>query len=237
MSLTKSKGNMYEWVTHTHAHLGGECPHRCSYCYVDSPRFGRPEKYKGEIRLIEKELDVNYGTGRIIFVENCNDLFAYDVPDRFVDRILNHCKIYPLNTYVFQTKNPGWMLEKVKQGLIPAGSVLGCTIETNRDMDSISMAPRATERARAMRALTQLGWKTFITLEPILDFDVDQLAVMVVDAAPSFVNIGADSKGHNLPEPTIDKVMQLVKILKGQGIEIREKHNLSRLREAGKPQE
>jgi len=76
MSLKKSNGNMYPWVTHTHSHLGGECPHACTYCYVDNPRFGRPAKYTGPIRLLEDEFKVNYGTGRTIFVENCNDLFA-----------------------------------------------------------------------------------------------------------------------------------------------------------------
>ena len=31
-------------------------------------------KYKGPLRLIEKELAVNYGTGKTIFIEHCNDL-------------------------------------------------------------------------------------------------------------------------------------------------------------------
>jgi DNA repair photolyase len=54
MSLKKSTGNMYPWVTHTHCHLGGQCPHKCVYCYVDNFPYGRPEKYKGALRLIEK---------------------------------------------------------------------------------------------------------------------------------------------------------------------------------------
>jgi len=43
------------------------------------------------------------------------------------------------------------------------------------------------------------------------------------------VNIGADSKGHGLPEPSPDKVHALIEKLTGYGIEIREKHNLERL--------
>lgn len=31
MSLKKSTGNMYPWVTHTHTHLGGECSHKCVF--------------------------------------------------------------------------------------------------------------------------------------------------------------------------------------------------------------
>lgn len=40
MALTKSKGNMYPWVTHTHTHLRGECPHGCRYCYVQAMERG-----------------------------------------------------------------------------------------------------------------------------------------------------------------------------------------------------
>ena len=69
MPLNKSKGNMYKFVSHTHSHLGGECPHKCIYCYVDSFRHRVP-KYQGELRLIEKELEVNYGKGKAIFIEH-----------------------------------------------------------------------------------------------------------------------------------------------------------------------
>ncbi len=69
--------------------------------------LGRPEKYRGEIRLVESEFDTNYGSGKTIFVENCNDLFAVGVPSEFVERVLGHCRAWPENTYVFQTKNPG----------------------------------------------------------------------------------------------------------------------------------
>lgn len=97
---------MYPWVTHTHTHLGGECPHRCSYCYVNSFPFGRPEKYKGPLRLIEKEFSMKYGGGKTIFIEHCNDLFAEDVSRDFILAVIFHCKNWPSNAYVFQTKNP-----------------------------------------------------------------------------------------------------------------------------------
>ena len=97
---------MYPWVTHMHTHLGGMCRHFCTYCYVNSFPFGRPDRYKGPIRLIEDEFKTNYGTGKTIFIEHCNDLFAADVPQEFIDRIVAHCCLWPKNTYVYQTKNP-----------------------------------------------------------------------------------------------------------------------------------
>jgi len=63
----------------------------------------------------------------------------------------------------------------------------------------------------------------------VLDFDVDELASMIATVNPEFLNLGADSKGHGLPEPTVDKIHQLVDKLHEYGIELREKHNLQRL--------
>jgi len=225
MPLIKSKGNMYPWVTHTHSHLGGECPHKCVYCYVDNPRFGRPERYQGPLRLIEKEFSVNYGSGKTIFIEHCNDLFARDVPEEFINRVLAHCETWPNNTYVFQTKNPS----RYVYCKLPLGSIIGVTIETNRDIANISKAPWVQERARAM-SLPFRTVKKFVTIEPVLDFDVDEFASMLSLINPFFINLGADSKDHHLPEPTVEKIMALVEKLKEYGIELREKHNLQRLK-------
>lgn len=225
MPLKKSTGNMYSWVDFTHSHLGGECPHKCVYCYVDNPRFGRPEKYKGKLRLIESEFDVKYRAGKTIFIENCNDLFAADVPQSFINKILVHCLKWPNNQYVFQTKNPvGY--KTTLSNLFPDNCLFGTTIETNRSAAKISQAPEPIVRYEAMR---ELKARKFVTIEPIMDFDVDRLAIWIFNIEPEFVNIGSDSKGHNLPEPSIEKVRELISILQANKIEVREKHNLERL--------
>lgn len=226
MSLNRSTGNMYDWVTHTHCHLGGLCPHRCVYCYVDNPRFGRPAKYQGELRLIEDEFNVKYGKGRTIFIEYCNDLFAKKVPTEFINRILGHCQTWPENTYVYQTKNPGRYLT-IDDSLFPPNSIFGTTIETNRDIPGIGGAPRPHDR---MVAMCSIKGRKFVTIEPVLNFDVDILAEWIARIRPEFTNLGADSKGHGLPEPTVDKINALVQKLDEYGIELRVKHNLGRLR-------
>lgn len=230
MSLTKSKGNMYPWVTHTHSHLGGECPHRCSYCYVDNPRFGRPAKYTGPIRLLEGEFGVKYGAGKTIFIENCNDLFAEAVPYEFICRILKHCQEWPHNTYVFQTKNPGRM--RLASLRIPANSIVGTTIETNRHFPEVMRdAPTAWLRHWDMMLLRDArpDLKLFVTIEPILSFDLEILVEGLIALQPDFVNIGADSKGKGLPEPSGNDVRALIAGLHQAGIELRQKHNLDRL--------
>jgi len=225
MPLTKSTGNMYPWVTHTHTHLGGECPHKCKYCYVDNPRWGRAPRYQGPLRLIEKEFTVDYGTEKTIFIEHMNDLFSRWIPQLFISAVMCHCIRFHGNTYVFQTKNPARYHTMEK--LYPEKCIWGSTIETNRIIPGISEAPPPEERMLAMEKLTG---RKFITIEPVLDFDVDILASWIDRIRPEFLNLGADSKNHNLPEPTVEKVMKFVDKLKEYGIELREKHNLKRLK-------
>lgn len=230
MPLITARGNMYSWVTHMHAHLGGECPHKCSYCYVDSPRFGRPKKFTGKLRMMVEEFEVKYGAGRTIFVDHCNDLWAEPIPDSWIMLALNHCAVFPDNTYVFQTKNPARFAALLDW--MPPKTILGCTIETNRTIDgSISFAPNPYLRARAMKFLRKQPGerKLFVTIEPIMDFDVSGLGGWLMEIRPDFVNIGADSKGHGLPEPTAAKVLVLLDVLRAAGIEVRQKANLDRL--------
>lgn len=230
MSLRKNKtgSNMYPWITHMHSHLGGECSHKCKYCYVDNPIGGRNPKFTGPIRLLEEEFAVDYGKGKTIFIEHQNDLFAKDVPNEFIKRVIAHCLLFPENTYMFQTKNPvrfrDWL------AFLPVNSILGTTIETNRNMESISEAPSSFSRMIGMINLPSC-FKRFVTIEPVLDFDVDVLASWIRDIKPDFINLGADSKGHGLEEPTVEKIMLFVEELKKHGIELREKHNLQRLKQ------
>jgi DNA repair photolyase len=226
MALVKSKGNMYDWVTHMHTHLGGECQHKCAYCYVGKSRFGRPEKYTGPSRLIESELSVKYGVGKTIFIEHMNDLFAQGVRDEWIVEILTHCRLWAENKYVFQTKNPERAAEYLRQ--FQMGSMIGTTIETNRST-GISMAPPPVSRIGGMASISEAGIRTFITIEPILDFDPPELIDMVQRVKPEFVNIGADSKGVGLIEPSRDKILELIKLLGEAGITIRKKINLGRI--------
>lgn len=230
MPLTKSKGNMYPWVTHTHTHLAGECPHRCAYCYVQAiaKRFGH-DRYTGPLRLgADAEFNVRYGEGRVIFVEHCQDLWANSVPDVWVSEVLRHCNGYPRNEYVFQTKNPA----KYRRWLaaMPPNRILGCTIETDNDLIALAASPGApppTERINALATLK--GERLFITIEPVLQCDPIVLGTAVAGLHPEFVNVGADSKGNGLEEPSADNLCKLLETLNAAGVQIREKRNLGRL--------
>ena len=74
------------------------------------------------------------------------------------------------------------------------------------------------------------GFRKMITIEPVIDFDVYPLVSLIERINPEFVNIGADSKGHNLPEPSWFKIEQLIKELNRFTKSI-SKENLERLKQ------
>lgn len=231
MPLRKSAGNMYPWVTHTHCHLTGKCQHECTYCYVQAMehRFGGT-RYAGPVDIDEAEFKVAYGNGKTIFLEHMNDIAAPGVQDEWIERVFAHACTWPENKYVIQSKNPLRLLTGVWR--FPPHVMFGTTIETNRDVAQYSKARPCKERATGIRAVRQDGHAVFVTVEPIMDFDVTALVTWLQMIRPAFVNIGADSKSRGLPEPSFEKVMQLVSTLAESGIEVREKRNLERLKNA-----
>jgi DNA repair photolyase len=181
-----------------------------------------------KIRFDEKELKTDLGDGNIIFVGNTNDMFAQNIPVEWIEKTFLHCKQYD-NEYVFQTKNPQRLTHTLNvPSLFIDRYILGTTIETNRAkmLAEISNAPPPAERAKWIACGDD---RKFITIEPIMDFDLEPFAEMIIQAKPNFVNIGADSKRHNLHEPSYEKVIALADELKKAGIEIRKKINLQRL--------
>ena len=228
--MNKSTGNMYDWLNATWNPLNGECPHKCSYCMAQHTPAGRMGFYRGQLRINENQMRKNLGKGKRIFVCSLNDLFARGVSDVFKGTILNHCGKFPFNEYILQTKNPAgyrdWMRFIGNMKVL-----LGTTIETNDAMLTgiRSSTPIPSNRAESMRNMSVSGFKTFITVEPIMDFEPVTFLSMLIHAKPSFVNIGADSKRKHLPEPSKEKVVALIAGLRAAGIEVREKDNLSRI--------
>ena len=184
--------------------IKGRCPDNdCKYCFMKvfqlSPRH-----------FDSSELKASLGEGNFIFVGSSNDVFSATVPADWIKRILEVCRAFPENRYLFQSKNP-----KRFSGLInefPEASIFGTTIETNRNFGEylVSKAPPPYERAHEMDFLSKYGYKVMITIEPLMDFDLEVLVGWMNNIQPEWINIGADSKGHHLPEPNDAKITQLV---------------------------
>jgi len=219
MALRKQKGNMYEFVTHVWSPLRGKCKHDCSYCYM--------KKFElDNMNLNEKDLMTKLGKDKIIFVGHTVDLFADDVPTEWIEKILTQLRAYPENRYLLQSKNPKRIIDFVDK--LPPDVFIGTTIETNRTNYYESKAPSYTERAEALGKLSEMGLETMVTIEPIFDFDLDELVELVMTANPIWINVGADSKGHDLPEPTAEQITELITTLQSK-TDVELKRNLERI--------
>lgn len=221
MGLNISKGNMYEFITHTWNTIKGECFHDCSYCYMK--RWGKLKP----VRFDEKELKTDLGTGNFIFVGSSCDMFAENIPDEWIKKTLKHMEKFD-SKYLLQTKNPTRVLDFIDACVITDKCVICTTIESNRDLLEIKRnSPDVFKRAMAMNELSQII-DTYVTIEPIMDFDMDIMVKLIKECNPKQVNIGADSGRNNLPEPSKEKVLQLVSELQKFTI-IHNKSNLQRL--------
>lgn len=211
MKLNKSKGNMYEFVTHTWNPIKGRCYHDCAYCYmkilVPNPQ---------SIHLDESELNGKSSENQFIFIGSSTDVFASDVPSEWITAILDFCVEATSHQqgvktrFLLQTKNPARILEFTDHSLFMNGQVVACTtLETNRHYpETMNNAPVPKERAEAMAKIAERGIKTYVTIEPIMEFDLDELVSLVKMCAPGQVNIGANTvRSVEIPEPAKGNIL------------------------------
>jgi DNA repair photolyase len=192
-------------------------------------RFGEQKP----IRFDEKELkefdrDIKkYGEGQFIFVGSSCDMFACDIPQEWIMKTLDHCSKYD-NTYLFQSKNPAGFIEFAVG--MPEKVVFCTTIETNRHYEDImGQSPTPYNRAKAMLELSEFV-KTYVTIEPVMDFDMDKMVQLIMACGPAQINIGADSGNNKLPEPSTEKLRQLIiELGMNNGRKVVAKDNLKRL--------
>jgi DNA repair photolyase len=212
--------NMYKDVDQRWNPLAGKCIHNCSYCYVNNWKHRSQkhmDKYNGEPTIWKNPFKAKF-KGRV-FVCSMNDLFAENVPEEVIIKIIKYCSKFPDAEFLFQTKNTPRLEQFVRHAndvpfpifQFPENSIFCTTIETNRIYPNImknTISPWS--RIKGIKNLLNVH----ITIEPILDFDCEELVEMIQVAKPLQVNIGADSKKNNLPEPSKEKVIALINILK-----------------------
>jgi len=202
------------------------CNFNCTYC---GPSFRRQAKrrkrdcikcYKYEPHEHLERLRITpprTKDGEFIFLCDMGDIAFASMNFRM--KLAYWCTKYPDRTFLVQSKNPYcFVLPK-----FPENVILGTTLETNRDQLclEISRAPPPSVRYEAILKLQHP--RKLITVEPILDFDLEIFATMIINIKPWRVYIGYDShpKENKLQEPPLAKADALYNLLKEKGLDVR----------------
>lgn len=206
------------------------CRFNCSYCNARKAaetRFRHIPRYQDGFtpKLVEKELTRSFKPGQFIFVAYMGDIsFA---TDEQLFRILLRIRQIPLTNFLLQTKNPARFLRL--EDLLPPNVYLGTTIETNR-RKGFSDAPPPSFRYLNLWALEHPH--KFVSIEPVMDFDLGTLVRWIGEIKPEIVEVGADNYHNNLPEPPWERVEALLEALRKFVPRVIEKDGLERLKEA-----
>jgi len=221
----KTNGKMFNIVTATWNPISG-CLYNCNYCWARDlalTKLKNSHRYSKGFRpsLNEKEFRVKFNKGDLIFVSDMGDMFGDFIPDQWIKQVFDHIRRFPEADFLFMTKNPERYLKLLPY--IPENTILGATIETTIDeivqTDKMSNAPLPTDRYEAMKAL---DWnRKMVSIEPILDFDLNTFSNWIEAINPFIVYVGYDNYCHKLREPTLKKTNALIDKLKETSLVIR----------------
>jgi len=177
-------------------------------------------------KFIASELKKQFKPGEFVFVSDMGDIsFA---SEENMLQIVSHTGKFPQTNFLIQTKNPGWLKNYFE--VLPTNVYMGTTIESNYNYP-VTKAPPPRQRYDAMLDLRRLtGLPRFLSIEPIIDFDLGKMVSWVFNIQPAIIEVGADNYGHSLPEPSWDKVVQLLAALRAICPDVNEKEGLERLK-------
>jgi DNA repair photolyase len=244
--LNRAKGHMFKSVGWTWNPVRG-CTHGCGisadnpkgYCWARAQheRYGRTTPFE-EATLSDKILNEKFpNDGTWILVSSTGDLFCPGVPHDWINLVLDRIAekhlqpgLRSYNTFLLPTKNPNRFFKfwpKLKDLRDDRRIVLGTTIETNRLVPG--HAPPTIDRYLAMSELHRLGFRTFLSLEPLADFDLQIMIHYIRGIEPEHIEMGLENYTQILPKPPMDKIKTLYNKLKDLGYDILLKTNIAHL--------
>lgn len=204
------------------------CLFDCTYCNARKAaktRFKHLDRYKNGFspHLVKKELARKFQPGRFIFVAYMGDISFAAVED--IVLIRSRMLKFPETKFLLQSKDP----ECFDQWGIPFPSnvYLGTTIESDHYYP-VSRAPTPYNRALAL--IKHPHPNKFLSIEPVMDFNVDTLTTWVDFLRPAIIEVGADNYHNHLPEPSPEKLERLLANLRDICPRVIEKDGLERLK-------
>ncbi|MBN2376759.1 MAG: DUF5131 family protein [Sedimentisphaerales bacterium] len=167
----------------------------CPKCSSWTPH-NHPERLDEYLPITKK--------GEFIFVCSNGDISFCPTP--YLKQILKRIDEKPDRTFLLQSKNP-ITFNRIKS--IPDNLILGTTIETNRDAlaKKVSKAPKVSKRFEDF--LKVKHHMKMITIEPVLEFDINTMLEWCMKVKPVMIWMGYDSKKKLEGEPTLTLLREL----------------------------
>ena len=223
------KKNMYvDSVKQWNPFVG--CRFDCLYCKTSFQRQAKRQKqncitcYRYEPHEHPERLSVSLPKTRNgEFIFTCANSDISFCPTEFLERIVARIAREKEKTFLIQSKNP----KTFGRVVFPPNVILGITIETNRDAlyQSAGMSKAPPPSQRFADFLKIQNARKMVTIEPVLQFDLEVMVNWIKQLTPVKVWIGYDSKNNNLPEPELSMVKALKHGIEqfDLGIEVKEK--------------
>jgi len=185
------------------------CLHHCVYC---GSSFQRQLKRQGKRCLDcynfiphEHPSRLTQNLPKTQFIFTCANGDMSFCRTEYLEKIIQKIQKESNKTFLIQSKNP----KTFNRVTFPKNVIIGTTIETNNDTvyNGISKAPMPSHRYKDFLSVKHPV--KMVTMEPVIDFDLDVMVKWIEDINPCMVWLGYDSKNNHLPEPKLEKVKNL----------------------------
>lgn len=211
-NLMEKKNNMYELSVKQWSPFAG-CEHDCVYCRSSFQRqlkrWARkncPGCYEFTPHTHPERLNQKLPkTKHMQFIFTCSSGDIAFCPTEYLKEIIARIQSEPYKTFLIQSKDP----QTFNRAIFPKNVILGTTLETNRDelCEGTSKAPKPSQRYKDFAKVNHP--LKMMTIEPVMDFDLDVMIDWVENINPCMLWLGYDSGKNKLPEPELEKVKSL----------------------------
>lgn len=209
--MTK-RTNMYKLSVKQWSPFVG-CKHDCKYCrssfQTQLKRWAKkncPQCFRFVPHEHPERLNQRLPrTGYMQFIFTCSSGDIAFCPTDYLEQIINEIRSQKDKTFLIQSKDP----RTFNRVAFPDNVILGVTLETNRDdlYEGISKAPKPSLRYEDFLKVKHSP--KMVTIEPVIDLDLEVMTGWIQNINPCVVWLGYDSRKNRLPEPDLKKVKRL----------------------------
>jgi len=186
------------------------CSHNCIYCYarpIANDFKHRYHKYRNGFQptIHPQLLNLRFRNKRV-FITDMGDLFCKEIPDEFIEKVIEATQNSLTSTFLFLTKNPA----RYSKFKFYSNNILGVTLESDIDY-KLTNAP--SPYTRFIDFLHVSHQRKFVSIEPVMRFSHHFIRWLEL-IEPVFIYIGYDNHNPYLPEPALSECLQFINQLK-----------------------